>query len=316
MSISHQTLSHEPLVWNDELPPGFKGERLPGGILHSASGDFGELCLQNFAADQFTIQYNTFDLRESFTLQHISRDDGVHSKLLIKGKSIETFNLDESVPFTVNQFSLVESSEYINTSTLGKGLHVSFDAYFSKPMLIEMKSLFPGHRLWQKELPDGGRADNDIHMAVHSILRCKFEKELREHFYFNRVKDLLFHYLLQSGDKLLQNQPSEKEVQAVLQAEEIISGNIAEHHSIPDLSRRVLLNEFRLKAVFKIIFRMGPYEYLVRKRLIRGRELLESGLSIKEVAAIVGYRPSDFTIAFRQHFGYVPSAVKKNTGNQ
>jgi AraC-like DNA-binding protein len=75
-----------------------------------------------------------------------------------------------------------------------------------------------------------------------------------------------------------------------------------------------LLNEFRLKKLFKNIFGVGPYEYLVRKRFQKAKILLESGLSVKEVAAQVGYRPSDFTTAFREYFGFTPSSViKKNS---
>jgi AraC-like DNA-binding protein len=72
-----------------------------------------------------------------------------------------------------------------------------------------------------------------------------------------------------------------------------------------------LLNEFRLKLLFKKVFGTGPYEYLIIKRLEKGKELLATGLSVKEVAAQVGYRPSDFTTSFRNHFGYPPSVIKK-----
>src|SRR5262249_47713558 len=152
----------------------------------------------------------------------------------------------------------------------------------------------------------------EILEIVHSVLQCRYEGEMRRYFFETRVRDLLLQYLLSSvSEQLPEKEATEKEIEAIHKAEEIINTDITKHHSIPELSRKVLLNEFRLKKLFKKILGKGPYEYLVHKRLNKAKELLEAGASVKEAATKVGYRPSDFTMAFREHFGFTPSSIKK-----
>jgi AraC-like DNA-binding protein len=94
--------------------------------------------------------------------------------------------------------------------------------------------------------------------------------------------------------------PTEKCMQSTMQNRLLIQ-TLLFIIQIPDLAKKVLLNEFRFKQLFKRIFGTGPYEYLIKKRLEKRKALLESGLSVKETAAHVGYRPSDFTTAFRRY---------------
>jgi AraC-like DNA-binding protein len=107
-------------------------------------------------------------------------------------------------------------------------------------------------------------------------------------------------------------QLTEMETQAAYAAEKIISSDLRKHFRIPELSRKVHLNEFRFKIVFKKIFCKGAYEYLQEKRMHKAKELLESGESVKVVASETGYRITHFITAFREHFGFTPGSIKRN----
>jgi len=315
MKFNLRSLTHGPLTWKDAFPPAFKGWRLPGGKFTSSTGEFGTICVQEFNTDHYSIRLNVFDIIQRFISRSISKEAGLHARLIIKGRVDQEMEKKMKSPLRQNQFSLYYSAKPDIATTHSEKLHIYIDTFFSGKLVNELDTLFPiVNKMTGRALlvnpPQW--ADTETLDLVHSILHCKYEKELLRHFFDSRVRDLLFKYLLLSdSENHPEKEASETELQAIYKAEQIINNDIASHIAIPDLAKKVLLNEFRLKKLFKKIFSIGPYEYLVRKRLHKAKELLESGLSVKEVAAQVGYRPSDFTTAFREHFGFTPGSIKK-----
>jgi AraC-like DNA-binding protein len=311
-----QTISHPPLVWTAVLPVGFRGIRLPGSTLHSATGEFGSLCIQEFHGHQYSIRFNVFDIIQRFLLRVKSTESGLHTRVMLKGHVEHEMTNGMKWALRKNQFALVQADAPEITEQYNKNLHISFDTVFSQPLVNELLPLFPP---LQNKLT-GGRfflhntnwAEGNTIESVHSILRCKYEKELRRYFFESRVRDLLFNFLVQLSDHdPAEKQATEKELQSVYQAEQIISQDISAHFRIPDLARKVLLNEVRLTSLFKKIFGSGLYEYLVSKRMKKAKELLEAGASVKEVAGQTGYRPTDFTAAFINYFGFTPGSIRK-----
>ncbi|HEU5168007.1 MAG TPA: AraC family transcriptional regulator [Chitinophagaceae bacterium] len=309
MNLKFSALSHDALVWNNELPLSFKGVRLPGSTVSTSVGEFGSICIQEYSTDNFAIRFNVFDLLQRFVAKTFSEKKGIFSKLILKGRiTNEIDNVTERTLYQ-NQFSLYKTERSMVTEVYEKNIHISFDTFFSRSFAGQLLHLFPGY---DTHPTNPKWADAETLEIVQAFLRCKYDKEIRQHYFESRLKDLLLKYLVLSAhDSPLEKEPTEKEIEAINKAEQIISSDIAVHRSIPDLAKRVLLNEFRLKQLFKKIFGAGPYEYLMKKRLTKGKELLEQGLSVKETAAQVGYRPSDFTTSFRNHFGFPPSAIKK-----
>lgn len=317
MRINLKTLSHAPLVWKKTLPSSFVGVRLPGGNVISASGEFGSVCIQEFRGDHFCIRYNVFEILQHFILTNKIQEKGLCAQLVLKGDLIQKHDTLNEFHIRTNQFIINSTPSPILTLAFEKNIIVTFDTYFSGKIIKDFLPAFPVlkkiiknkefhlSKLW---------ADIETFDLAESILHCGYEKNLRRHFYENRIRDMLFNYLVQLGKhNPVTKEPGDKEIQAVMEAERIISADISKHLRIPDLSKKVLINEFHLKVFFKKIFGIGPYEYLVRKRMKKAKELLEEGFSIKEVAAKTGYRHSDFTTAFTQQFGFPPSTIKKRS---
>lgn len=316
MRINLKTLSRAPLVWKKALPSPFAGVRLPGANLVSASGEFGSLCMQEFTGDHFSIRYNVFNVLQQFTLTGRSHDNGLYAQLILKGDMLQKANELNEYRFRTNQFTLINVSSSHFTSVFERGVYITFDTFFSNKMIREFLPFFPSLKktIDKQENINAIPAWADIETIelVHDILHCRYETRIRLAFFDTRVRDLLFKYLvlLERHDPA-GHEPSGKEIQAVREAERIINADITKHIIVPQLSKKVKLNEFRFKAVFKKVFGIGPYEYLVKKRMKKAKELLEEGLSVKEVAARTGYRPSDFTTVFRKQFDIAPSSLKK-----
>jgi AraC-like DNA-binding protein len=316
MNQKLHSLSHGTVVWAETLPPAFRGIRLPGGIITSGTGEFGSLCIQEFIGQRYTIRFNAFDVIQRFILRIRSTEIGLHTRILLRGHVDHEMEGAKQWSLRRNQIAILNAAAPEITEYYNKNFHTSFDTFFSRELVDELLPLFPqlGDTFSNENsfLNTSHWADGETMELVQGILRCKYEKELRRHYFESRVRDLLFKFLVDFNiENPAGKQPNEKELAAVYEAEKVITNDISAHFTIDDLSRKVSLNEFRLKILFKKIFGMGPYEYLIRERMKRARELLESGYSVKEVTARIGYRPTDFTVAFINYYGFPPSAVKK-----
>jgi len=322
MSKVYKTLSHAPLRWNDDLPPAFTGIHLPGATVASSSGGFGSVCMQEFVGDQYSIGYNVFDIFQRFILKTKKQESGLHAQVILKGLVQQQINASSAWALTRNQFSLIQGPSLNMISTYDQPTsHISFDTFFSMKLVNELLPLFPSLvPVLNKESFASSRlliqpilwANAEVLLLIQSILNCKYQNGLRLHFFNHYIRDLLVNFFIQwSSYDPAAKQPSEKEILAIHEAERIISSDISKHITVEELAKRVHMNEFRFKIVFNQIFDTGPYDYLIRLRMKKGIELLESGFLVKEAAAQTGYRSSDFSMAFIQYYGFGPSLVKK-----
>jgi len=306
-------LSHKLLEWKDAFPSAFKGVHLPGSSVLSSVGNFGSVCIQEYNSDDFSIRFNVFDLIERFVVKSFFRKSGIYSRLVLKGRIDHKAETDIKWSLRQSQFSLIGDSDRSVRSvveTYERNTHIIFDTHFSMKLAKELLLLYPSYI--PSPISISRYADLETLELVHSILRCKYDKELRFHFLKSRAKDLLFKYLLLNQQEITaEEEISESEINAIHQSAKIIGTDVSKHYAIPELTKQIGFNEFRFKYLFKKIFGIGPYEYLVRKRMAKAKELLQTGLSVKEVAGLVGYRASDFTTVFRTHFGIPPSSAKQ-----
>jgi len=83
--------------------------------------------------------------------------------------------------------------------------------------------------------------------------------------------------------------------------------------SIIELSRKVALNEHKLKYGFKKLFNTTPHSLMLERRMYQAKELLESSdLNVSEVADKVGYKYiQSFSMAFTKFFGESPKELMK-----
>lgn len=91
-----------------------------------------------------------------------------------------------------------------------------------------------------------------------------------------------------------------------------LEANLAEEHSLAELSRRFHINEFALKRDFKHVHGLTVFEYLRRARMTEAEALLRAGkLSVMEVASRVGYvNASHFARNFKDAYGLLPKGYQ------
>lgn len=317
MNESIRSLSHGPLELQTDLPAGFNGIRLPGASAVFASGSFGSLCIQHYRNKFYCIRYCVLNILQHFVLQSTEKQNGFFARIVLENRIKQSVNGSAEILLREGQFSaLFAKSPEIITEFETPQRYSCFDTYFSPRITRELLAFFPEvlplFNSEKKAMTFPRRVDGETRELISKVLHCHYSKEICRYFFERRVRDILFQLLVQLSVKEQEGErPSEAETDAVYAAEKIISGNLRAHLRIPEISRKVNLNEFRFKIVFRKIFGMGAYEYLQKKRLKNAKELMESGFSVKEAAAATGYRVTHFITAFREHYGFTPGSIKR-----
>lgn len=92
-----------------------------------------------------------------------------------------------------------------------------------------------------------------------------------------------------------------------------LNDHFVEAINVDELARLAGISRTRLERQFRAFFGRSPYDYALRLRLRRARELLAgSDLLISEVGARVGFStPEYFSAAFKSHTGKSPKAFRR-----
>ncbi|MDI1256155.1 MAG: AraC family transcriptional regulator [Flavobacterium sp.] len=81
--------------------------------------------------------------------------------------------------------------------------------------------------------------------------------------------------------------------------------------NIEKIAREAKLSEYHFIRLFKTIFKITPYQYIVQKRLHFSLELLQSQYAISDISTMLSYADTAaFSNAFKQEFGFSPKKYK------
>jgi len=147
---------------------------------------------------------------------------------------------------------------------------------------------------------------------IHDMLHNQYEGNLRDFYYENSVRELLFFHLTQDKNPL-PGELDNRDISSIYQADAIIASNLHEHITIEKLSRLAGTNAFKLKKGFRQLFGMGVFHRLLFRRMEHAKLLLETtNKPIGEVAGLAGYdTAAGFIHAFRNKFNMTPREWRK-----
>ncbi|WP_281612995.1 helix-turn-helix domain-containing protein [Flammeovirga sp. SubArs3] len=93
---------------------------------------------------------------------------------------------------------------------------------------------------------------------------------------------------------------------------DLLSQNLDSPPDIDSLSKTFAMSPTKLRANFKKVFGMPPYQYLLAERLNESYRLLESSdRSLTDIALSLGFNDqSHFTKSFKKNFDCLPSAIR------
>lgn len=98
------------------------------------------------------------------------------------------------------------------------------------------------------------------------------------------------------------------------QVKTFILSNLANHHTISQLSERFGLNEFKLKTGFRQLYELPPFRFLAMERIQKSCTLLkDTNIPVTDIAKMLGYGyTTNFDAAFKRSMGITPSAYREN----
>ena len=100
---------------------------------------------------------------------------------------------------------------------------------------------------------------------------------------------------------------------SLLDAKAYIDAHLTDPPTIIQLARICGINDFKLKRDFKAAFGTTIFGYVRQRRMEQAVVDLRAGLSVTQSAMKAGYQcPRCFSDAFRQHFGVLPSNMKRD----
>lgn len=213
-----------------------------------------------------------------------------------------TFTIPPNTP--VNYLSIILSKEfYYNIINEDWQLHEKF----SKSILHKKSSY-----LVSKYLP----FTPAIQWITHEIKICTRKGALKRIYIESKIKELLIHQL-----EAIHTKPSstekinEEDYSKLLEAKKILENDYRNTPTLPELSRQISLNEFKLKKGFKACFGTTVKSYIIRLRMEHAKELfLSKSATVSEAAYKCGYKDvSHFSAAFKDYYGFSPQKFKINS---
>lgn len=159
------------------------------------------------------------------------------------------------------------------------------------------------------------RAKSDPFVArIGQVLR----EELRHHgsidaFHLSSIGTLLAGYLFKTREWEADGSVSAAPRIIYAKAWRAIEMMNAGGHSVSlsDISAELGLSQWHFSRQFRRTTGLSPYQFLIRSRVERARSLLESGRSVADVAALIGFcDQSHMHRHFKRIFGVTPASVR------
>ncbi|HEU4473174.1 MAG TPA: AraC family transcriptional regulator [Flavisolibacter sp.] len=286
------------------------GPLLSGAEAWVAAGDFGQLIAQQFRANLFDIRLFNAQFASATSLVLPEPVFSFQAACCQKGRSNEK-HAKQKLAHQEGKYVLLYAPYPRRVRLEGARGWEEFSVFYAKEIIEPLLSYFPGFR---PEAPHQLRwADRQIRNIIHQLLNCHYEPALRDFFFDDKVRDLLFLMLVDQGRRLPETgKLSAADIEKIHHARALILSDLKEHFTITKLARKVELNEFKLKTGFRELFGTAPFTLLKQARMDLAYDLLQhTGRPIKDICSEAGYTSlTAFVAAFRKTFQTTPGQLR------
>jgi len=223
----------------------------------------------------------------------------------------------------VNLIQSEQGRQYIDSNTQLKNLHIIFKKEFLQEHLKDNLSygkimeFFDNKRNSMNLKNSKTNLQNQI--IANDIFNSPYKGDLNRIFLQSKVLEILVNELQEIDENKEQLKKanvkfSDDDKDAIYKARDIILENIYNPVNISDLSRKVALNDFKLKIGFNAFFNTSPYQMLKEYRMLKAKELLEqSDMNVSEISEAIGYKyVHNFSKVFTKRFGVRPKDIMKS----
>jgi len=284
----------------------YRGIFLPGSEVQQSNSEHGIITVQQFKNPLVAISHRIFKLFTTIKL-YIQEEPGLRFEALLNGEMQVSVD-GEKVKLKEGQYHLTNIPLFTPLFKKNTACNI-FITYYSAGFLKQFGiEVLPSHPQRMPEV---------MANLIQEMLHNPYEEKLRDFYYENCVRELLFFHLTQ-GKRPIPSELEDRDIAAIYQADTIIASNLHEHFTIDKLSRMAGTNQFKLKKGFRRIFGMGVFHRLLFLRMEQAKTLLETtNKSIGEIAELAGYdTAAGFIHAFRREFGVTPREWRQQASDK
>ena len=169
--------------------------------------------------------------------------------------------------------------------------------------------------------------NHTIQQNVKQLMDCPYTGHLGVYCRESIIRLLLIQQLAeftneQQDTNINLNPPSKltaSDIAALHDLKQYLENNFLEDVSIDKLARRAGLNSFKLKHGFRKLFDTSVMRFIDEKKMNHAKQLLldHDATDRFDLSDLLGYNHySNFSAAFKKHFGHSPSSYKKTFFSQ
>jgi AraC-like DNA-binding protein len=273
----------------------YRGTSIPGGATQQSEGP-AVITVQQFSSRLFTICHYLFEIFSKIKLS-IHESSGLRFEALLSGEMHIIVN-GEKQKFRAGEYRITDVPLF---KTLFRR-HTScgiFISHYSAELLEQLGIVL--NPCAPQRMPD------NMANLVNELLHNPYAEGLRNFYYENCVRELLFFHFVQNKSPYPGNLLN-KDVAVIYKVDAILASDLRQHYTIGELSRMVNTNVQKLKTGFKKVYDMGVFERLIFRRMEEAKLLLSTtDKPISEIAGLAGYETvAGFIHAFLREFGVTP----------
>jgi len=178
------------------------------------------------------------------------------------------------------------------------------------PVLEEIDAFRAQNRVWHRMIP----LSPALMLSARSLLQSSYRGGIRLLHAEAKVLEILCEVLdttsVDAGAK--QVGLTDTEVRQLNAARRILASQLDSPPRLSDMARQIGMSGSKLKRVFKAQYGVTMADFNLECRMRHALELLrDKRLFVGHVAHLVGYKhQTSFTFAFREYFGFLPSAAR------
>ena len=279
----------------------FRGVRLPGSLMFHSQNLPGEIIYQVWENPFHSVELRIFRFISRIKLDMKEVSKGLRLEYVLTGELHVANQQGHKTKLLPGQYHITALDEMVGIFRKGTACRY-FITHYSPELLqqlqLDASSLICRPRQLSPQMSD----------LVQEMLHNPYDDKLRDFYYENCVRELLFLHLASRKATPFPGELTDRDIAAIYQADAIIQENLDEHFSIRSLSKMAGTNEFKLKKGFRQIFGMGVFGRLLYRRMERAKRLLETtDKPILEVSLESGYESvTGFINAFKKRFGVSP----------
>lgn len=322
MSIELTISQNGVLEFKSGLPNHYNGPILKGAIAYFTKTNLADLVLQEIEGEGYCIRFVIGKFLKRVQLSGLINTEGLYSYFMLKSNIRKQINSIGKLHIRQEQFACLYSAKSDCKATFEKNKEFrAIDLYYSPKLLEELLPFFPELKNVTLNSPATLITAKPFWMLptmkeiTAQILSCPYNEMTRQFYFDLKVRELLYQILESAYNrKMTDIHFTPWEVAKIHEARSILKEYISKKPpSIKWLSKRVALNEFKLKMGFRQYFDSSIIDWLQEEKMQAARDLvLTTNKPVKEICEMVGYPlTTNFITAFRRRFGVTPGSLRR-----